>query len=750
MLKPKNPYTFFNTYCLRTPLLPLNRVLNALQKGANEAESLKEYWQNTHLKEAVFLASPYLFSELELLFEGKITSVKKTKKLKQSFLKYVLRASSRCTPFGLFSGVSLGHFNSTSYINLETTRSLKRRTRLDVNYMVALSNYLEKEPVIQKQLVLYPNSSLYKIGNQYRYIAFELEGLKRSYAVEGIECSHFIETVLNEAKKGKTITQLAHTITDETITEEEATHFIHELIDNQVLSNQLELSISGNDMLSQTILTLKQLKQCDSYIQDLLNIQKTLQKLDNTDRNTSEDYKKCNLILEALGVPYETKYVFQTDLFTTTKNNALNKTVAHNLRQALQLLSILNKKGHNPHLEQFKKAFKERYETRKVPLAVALDVEMGVGYIQNEALSNTVSFLNDITPQTDHSSSQNFSLSETEISIQKLMFDALKNQRYSIELKEAIFTDREVSLDHLPDTLSALIEVITLNNEECVYIHSFGGSNGANLLARFCEEDGELFDYVKEMTHLEQQMNPDRLLVELIHLPEARVGNVIKRPHLRAYELPYLGKSNLPLEQQININDILVFIKNNRIVLWSKKLDKEILPRLTNAHNYTKNTLPIYHFLCDLQTQNIQKKLGFSWGALANNHSFLPRVCYKTFILSKATWIIETKKFQSLFKLDKNGANLLDLISGWRATIQMPQYVQLKEADNTLLINLENTTMLHLLLDSVKRKTQFILEEFLFTEDPIVKNEGNDFFTNQFVVSFYNEEKLKKAVNYAN
>ena len=94
--------------------------------------------------------------------------------------------------------------------------------------------------------------------------------------------------------------------------------------------------------------------------------------------------------------------------------------------------------------------------------------------------------------------------------------------------------------------------------------------------------------------------------------------------------------------------------------------------------------------------------------------------------------------------------DLLDLISAWRAAIQMPQYVQLKEADNTLLINLKNTTMLHLLLDSVKRKTQFIIEEFLFTEKPIVKNEENDFFTNQFVVSFYNEEKLKKAVNYAN
>ena len=288
--------------------------------------------------------------------------------------------------------------------------------------------------------MFYPNSSLYKIADQYRYIAFEIDGLKRSYAVEGIEYSVYIETVLNEAKMGKTITELAVTIRDETITEEEATHFIHELIDNQVLSSELEHSISGTDMLSQTLVTLKQLKQCDSYIQDLLSIQKTLQKLDDTDRNTSEDYKKCNPILEALGVPYETKYVFQTDLFTTTKNNALNKKVAHDLRRALPLLSSLNKKDHNPHLEQFKKAFKERYETRKIPLAMALDIEMGVGYIQNEAVSNTVSFLNDITPQTDHSSSQNFSLSEIEISNFIFCFRVVKLLRNTLD---SVLTNEE-------------------------------------------------------------------------------------------------------------------------------------------------------------------------------------------------------------------------------------------------------------------------------------------------------------------
>jgi hypothetical protein len=52
-----------------------------------------------------------------------------------------------------------------------------------------------------------------------------------------------------------------------------------------------------------------------------------------------------------------------------------------------------------------------------------------------------------------------------------------------------------------------------------------------------------------------------------------------------------------------------------------------------------------------------------------------------------------------------------------------------------------------MLLDTVKNSKEFLLEEFLFTNDEIVKNHEGNSFCNQFVVSFYNEEKLKAAKN---
>jgi hypothetical protein len=235
-------------------------------------------------------------------------------------------------------------------------------------------------------------------------------------------------------------------------------------------------------------------------------------------------------------------------------------------------------------------------------------------------------------------------------------------------------------------------------------------------------------------------MQPDKIIAEIAHLPEARTGNILKRPHLREYEIPYLAKSTLPLSQQITIDDLWVSIQNNRIILTSKKRNKEVLPRLTNAHNYESKALPIYHFLCDLQSQNKKTSLGFSWPRLADDHPFLPRVVYKETILSKAKWHLRTLEIKALMAHYDNEVLLLSAIEKWRKLFQVPKYVQLVEGDNTLLIDLEHFYSIQLLLASIKNKKQCVLEEFLFTEDTIV-NRKSERFTNECIITLYNQEK---------
>jgi hypothetical protein len=168
-----------------------------------------------------------------------------------------------------------------------------------------------------------------------------------------------------------------------------------------------------------------------------------------------------------------------------------------------------------------------------------------------------------------------------------------------------------------------------------------------------------------------------------------------------------------------------------------------VLPKLTNAHNYAPKALPIYHFLCDLQSQNKKLYLGFSWPKLADNHSFLPRVVYKETILSKAKWHLRKPEIKGLMTHYDNEVLLLSAIEKWRKLFQVPKDVQLVEGDNTLLIDLEHFDSIQLLLASIKNKKQCLLEEFLFKEATIV-NRKNEKFTNECIITLYNQEKINQ------
>ena len=412
MLNSKNPYTFFNTYCLRTPLLPLNRVLNAIKKRDIEDEYLKEYWQKNHLKEAVFLASPYLFSELELLFEGKITSVKKAEKLKQSFLKYVLRASSRCTPFGLFSGISVGGFNKNSRIEIKAVEQHKRITKYDTNYIASLLNHVSENTFIKNQSLFFPNTTLYKVANQYRYIEYQLDNGKRTYSLEGVVHSSYLETIFKASEKGQTIHQLINEIKTSDISTEDASGFIQSLIENQILVSEFELNVTGKDSLSIAIEKIDSFKGDHQITSVLKLLQEQLTGIDRKTGNTSIPYKDCFTLIKDLGVAYEEKYVFQTDLFVQTNTNTLAIKHGYTVKKILPLLNKLSPFQPNIKLEHFKKAFLERYETRELPLAQVLDIELGIGYIQNQSISDTTPFLEDILTQKSNHTEETFAWNE--------------------------------------------------------------------------------------------------------------------------------------------------------------------------------------------------------------------------------------------------------------------------------------------------------------------------------------------------
>jgi len=719
---PQFPYQFCKNYVFRSPLFPFNQFQTIFSEDKIEDKKFYEICEDPLFLEAVYLASPYLYDEIN---RWHLSRKELPTKLKNTILKYYGRISNRCTPFGLFSGVGLGQFENDN----PTLRGLIRDTKLDMHFLVSLAKSLEKLCGIRDNLLFFPNNSIYKVGNKIRFVEYENNDGKRDYIISSAPLSEELEQILNFSKQGKTLYQIKDILINDAISSEEALEFLEELIDNQVLVSELEPNVEGVDF-SESIISVLDKIGAEKERDILISIQNKINGLDSCFGNPASSYSEIEKLIQSLNVDYEQKYLFQTDLYYDTEIN-LSFHWKKTLKKGISFLNKLTQKNNDTHLEKFKKTFYDRFESEEVSLSFALDTEAGTGYRQDFDTKGVHPYLEDlIIPTSKEKAGLEIKLNTVQIILNQKIQEAISDRKSTIELSDNDFKCFEENWDDLPETMSFMTEIISENNQEILFLNG-GSGNAGKLLARFCSEKSKIQELVEEIAMKEEKLSPDQIHAEIIHLPESRIGNILRRPEVRNYEIPYLAKSLLPDEQQITVDDLYISIKNNQVILRSKKHNKEIIPYLTNAHNYSSNSLPIYHFLCDLNMQNTRSSLSFNWGGLAHIYNFLPRVTYENIILSKSQWKVNPEEINHFVSLlnNENKYLLIKEIEDWRKKRQIPKWIQWVESDNTLLVNLENEDLLVMFLSSVKNEKEIIIEEFLYNE--------HHNFTHQFIFPIY-------------
>jgi thiopeptide-type bacteriocin biosynthesis protein len=235
------------------------------------------------------------------------------------------------------------------------------------------------------------------------------------------------------------------------------------------------------------------------------------------------------------------------------------------------------------------------------------------------------------------------------------------------------------------------------------------GPGAMPLLSRFAHADEALASHLQACGAREQAAAGETLLAEIVHLPEARVGNVLQRPQLRAYEIPFLGQATVPLAQQIPVSDLLVSVQQGRVVLRSQRLNKVIVPRLTSAHNY-RNGLAVYRFLCDLQHQDDSFSVLWDWGQLAGE-AFLPRIEYKRLIVRRAQWQLPATAHAEVAAVG-TGPDAPGRLAALLARYHLPRQVLLAEGDHELLLDFDCPLAAPLLAQRLK-KGGVMLTEFV-------------------------------------
>ena len=114
--------------------------------------------------------------------------------------------STRCIPFGLFAGCSIGRIDGdkTSIV----LKDLERHTRFDMHFLCRLSQEISNLSGIKEKLRYFPNTTLYRIGKKYRFLEYGYNESEVVHQISSVDCTAYLRNIIKMARMGVKIDKI--------------------------------------------------------------------------------------------------------------------------------------------------------------------------------------------------------------------------------------------------------------------------------------------------------------------------------------------------------------------------------------------------------------------------------------------------------------------------------------------------------------------------------------------------------------
>ncbi|TMQ18202.1 MAG: Lanthionine biosynthesis protein LanB [Deltaproteobacteria bacterium] len=729
-------------FVLRTPLLPRDllecwgdglsapaaigdpeRLALAIENDRKLVRGrLVELVVRPEVREAIFVASPGLEASIDAWLADPMGEA--GQKTERSLVRYVSRMAMRPTPFGLFAGSTVGALGEETHLELAARDRYRRYSRLDGDYLSSLTDKLLADRAVRWRLPFHPNSSLCRVAGRLRY-AMRREGESRTYSLVSLEPSDYLVATLERARSGALPDDLAAALchADPEVTRDEADAFIDELIDSQVLVSDLAPVVTGPEAVDDIIAQLEAIGDVEAAraaAAALRAIRATLGELDHGVGNAPARYRAAAESLAALPAKAEIHRLFQVNLVPAAARVELGRDVLDEIARAIAILGRLARPRGPDELSRFRDTFVDRYETRELPLAEVLDEESGIGFAASQAPSAAAS------PLLEGLAFPGAPADETTPWSGRTTWMARRIAR-------AAAAGEAATPVAPPDAFQAMLVLArTRDGELRIQLGSLGGPPGATLLGRFCHSDPAMHEVVTASVAAEEALRADVVFAEVVHLADGRLANISARPVLLGHEIVYLGRSGAPPDHQIPITDLMVSVRDERVVLRSRSLDREVVPRLTNAHNFVNGALGTYRFLASLQSQDL-RPLGFSIGPLANL-PYVPRIRIGRIVLREASWTLRKADLEPV--TGATGAARLRALQRLRDAARLPRWICVEDGDNVLPVDLDNALSVDSFAHLVKPRQSVALSELWPASDELSVRGPDGRYASEIVVPF--------------
>ncbi|NEZ43385.1 lantibiotic dehydratase [Paenibacillus alvei] len=732
----------------RIPLLPIHFYEDLVDRNSS-CEQLRDkvtcLLKNPIIREAITVANPQFMGSVDYVLNR--PNHRKSNKVLRSLIHYLIRLSTRATPYGIFAGVSLGKFEDSSSLIIGNVERHRKIARPDMEWIMNIVQYLEKEPVVVAQLTVVTNPLLYIVGSRAKlpylnYTNSENNEIKNS----SIKATTLVKYVLERAQKPITFAQLAIEIQEKhpETSYNRIVQFITTLLHQEFIISNLRPPIS----IHKAELPFDYLRK---QIEPLNGLDDMKQRL-NTVNEQIHQYNKSIIgegevlyhrLHENLNRILSTKNPLQVDMEVEIKKVSLNQDVAKQIAKAAEIMWRLSPEPSNPHLASYRNNFIEKYGFhQQVPLLELLDEDAGLGAPPDYKY-----------PESKYRAEQITVNIERNKVLGIWVADAIKSGHNEIELTEERLMKMETPESHLqpPTSLEMFITIATDNKQRSkIIINPNSGSSGAGRtfgrFSTFLNTD-EALEFSKMYGN--RNINDDEpIMAEIVYLPvNSRHANVAITNQMCAYQIVLgtnISESNYT--KTIPLSDLYVGCTNHYFYLISRNLNREVIPTMTNMLNY-QHSPNVYRFLREVANERQRNIIPFYWGHLSE-FPMLPRIRYQNIVLSLAKWSLN--KNVEVFQQCKNSDDWIKCFSEWRAQWNIPRYVYITVADNRLLFDLDNNYFVFELYDKYKSlngSESLWLTECGFEMKEVWGRGDNGYSIAEYVVPLVSKKTNKSASN---
>ena len=746
-------------FVLRTPLLPWDLFRDWGQNTTTQGlvddsqlldDALKaddvilerrlvEEISKREVREAIRFASESLDVVIDTFAAGQHVS---NVGVRRALVRYFSRMTSRATPFGAFAGISLGRSGSRTSLTLASRQEYRLHVRLDHGFTEAVLDYLLSQKQARNGFVYNLNTSLYRAGDKFRYVETLRASTRRTHRLATVDPTPFLEATLDRARKGATHEALVTALIDEWgVTYQEGEEYLSLLIENQLLVPSFAPTLTGGEALRPLVSRLRELAQPDAnrLASDIeFTLSDTVQALKSELAETH--CKEFAKRIRETPLQVDHSRLFQVDMTKPAAQHSpgltIGKAALKEIARSVEILHRIGAEGPPPSLAEFCLRFRERYDAREVPLVMVLDDELGIGFGTDAGLSEPSPLLAGL--HLPSAPPKHAVWESRHAHLLNLLTGAIRGDLIEVALSEQDVRALETPVNlPLPDSFYVHGTLVAKNAQALdsgkfeFFVEGAAGPSGIRLLGRFCDLDPALQTYAMAHVKGEESLQPDAIFAEVVHLPSDRAGNVLHRPHLRQYEIPYLGVSGVATDRQIMITDLLVSVVGERIVLRSSRLGREVIPRLSSAHNFAKG-LTVYRFLCTLQAQNLAHSMNFGWGPL-RTAPFLPRIRVGRIVLSRAQWRIPAGQILDWSQLTRPVQ--LQRIRQYRELNRVPRFVSFVDGEVGYAIDFENALSVDNFVHSNRTNGDVVVRE-MTTDDQLCVRGPEGKFLHEIIVPF--------------